>query len=104
MKLKWVKSSDTNLPIENIFLLVKIVTDENTEIPNSNLIVAKLVKGLSIKDRQLMLELSLPDPMNRRYEYFSEDEYGGHPLSYCWETNTGIKYLPSEICEWAYIP
>lgn len=119
---KWKKCKD-ELPPEGKYVLGRHnrgTWHDSSDQVNMNCIVVKLVKGISIKTRELMKNGTIKDPVEPGYIYDSdkgirtnstrsnsfhkEDEWGNNLKPYCWDQFGPDYFFGQDIYEWAYIP
>lgn len=98
--MNWIKTTD-RLPEENKYVLVRHSRGtwrDSDDQANVNCVVAKLVKGLSKKDRALL------DPKSERARtYYSEDEEGNNLVPYIFDTFGPDKFFGQDIEYWTLI-
>jgi hypothetical protein len=95
---------NTKLPEEDEYVLV-IYNGGNWEENESkegkhNCVVAKLVKGISIEERNILKENLAP----RGNIHMREDQCSNNPTSYCWETFGPLNMFGHEVSYWMPIP
>jgi hypothetical protein len=96
--MNWISVED-ELPADNQYVLVHLTLDNwrDRDDPDGNRYckVAKFVRGLSIKERQL-----LPDSDQRKKTYRAGDEEGNNKFPYYWDTFGTSRYFGQDVDFW----
>ena len=111
--MPWIKTKD-RLPKEKKYVLARHrrgTWEDADDQKNVNCVVVKLVRGISKKERALMKNGKLSDPIDggcpdhrRSAVYKGEDEDGNNTRPYHWETFDGDNFFGQVIREWTPIP
>ena len=123
--MKWIEiKSENDLPKEGKYVLGRHnrnTWSDRDDQDNVNCVVVKMVKGLSLNDRELMKEGKLPSikeagvhydgswdkPIyteSHRYNvYRSEDEHGNNTVAYNWQMFGSDSFLGQSITHWTPI-
>lgn len=95
----WIKTTD-KLPPERKYVIGKVSARRKDEDDpeNVNVVVVKLIKGISLKERS---ELDTSD--QRKKLYSASDERGNNKRPYNWETFGPTNFLGQDVIEWKFI-
>jgi len=97
----WNKTSDI-LPPEGKYVIVRYNGGnwiDNNDPKNVNCVIARLIKGISMKERE-----QLSDTDERKRKYIKGDEHSNNIVNYAWQTFGILSFFGQEVSEWAYIP
>ena len=112
--MSWTKTED-KLPPAGKYVIGKHNRGtwiDNDDQKNVNTVVVKLVKGLSISDREKMKSGEIEDPIHefrdgnsvRSRVYCSEDEDGNNLVPYNWNSFGPDSFFGQTITHWMPIP
>jgi hypothetical protein len=100
METLWIKiNSENDLPEEGKYVLARHnrgTWRDKTDQENVNCVVVKLVRGISMNQRELM-RLTNPD---RARTYRSEDEHGNNQVPYNWNQFGPDSFFGQTITHW----
>ena len=103
MKAGWIQiNSEEDLPEEGKYVLARHNRDtwrDSTDQPNVNCIVVKLKRGLSMNDRETLLEND-----ERKNQYYWGDEHSNNLVPYRWQQFGSNDFFGQEITEYILIP
>ncbi len=95
--MNWISTKD-KLPEEGKYVIVRHnrgTWHDSTDQANVNCVVAKMRKGLSLKDREKL------DPKSERARtYRSEDEHGNNLVPYYFDTLGPDSFFGQTITHW----
>lgn len=100
IKLDWKYPEKGELPEEGKYVLIYVPSRPWSDKDDQDGIfykVAKLSKGISEKERQL-----LPNNSKRKIQYTSADEFGNNLVPYHWYEFGSGSYFGQEVEKWAY--
>ncbi len=105
----WISIKDTNqLPEEGKYVIAKHSRGtwiDSTDQENVNTVVVKLVKGISIAEREFMKTQELSKEESERVlTYRGEDEFGNNRKPYKWEQFGPDSFFGQDITHWMSIP
>ena len=95
----WIKTTD-KLPPERKYVIGKTTArwKDEDDPENVNVIVVKLIKGISLKERSEL------DNSDQRKKLFSaSDEWGNNERPYNWETFGPTNFFGQDVIEWKFI-
>lgn len=103
-KMKWIPTKD-RLPDEKKYVLARCVRNnwfDCDDNENVNVVVVKLVKGITLEERQLIAEglCETRHEDERNNIYYAEDQYGNNELPYNWTTFGAKSFFGQDITHW----
>lgn len=100
--MNWINTKD-KLPEEGKYVLARHNRGnwvDSTDQENVNCIVVKLVRGISIEEREKMKKGELPQTLERSQVYKAEDEYGNNIMPYNWQMFGPDSFFGQTITHW----
>ena len=102
--MNWISTKE-RLPKEGKYVLGRHNMKTWIDDEAVNCVVVRLVKGISKKERELMREGEIKNPVvfqaiKRHHIYMSEDEHENNKVPYNWETYGPMSFFGQEITHW----
>ena len=100
--MNWISTKD-KLPEEGKYVLARHnrgTWNDITDQDNVNCVVVKLVRGISINEREKMKKGELPQTLERSKVYKSEDEHGNNQVPYNWQMFGLDSFFGQTITHW----
>lgn len=117
--MAWISTKD-QLPEPGKYVFAKHnrgTWHDSTDQENVNTVVVKLVRGISMEEREQMKRGELPQTLERGWclsdgwndtersrVYKSEDEYGNNLVPYYWDSFGPDSFFGQTITHWMPIP
>jgi hypothetical protein len=118
--MKWISVND-RLPEGGEYVLAhhnRGTWHDDIDQKNVSCVVVKLIKGISRKERQQMIDGKIDDPIidagwclsegytksNRSRLYYSQDEDGNNKRPYCWSSFGPDNFFGQDITHWMPLP
>lgn len=117
-----INNVNDELPPDRSYVLIHLTNDNwgdpDDKLGNRYWKVAKIIRGLSLKDREKMGKGEIDDPLECGYifpdgirteqkrsnTYHEEDEYGNNKVPYIWSEFGTSSYFGQEVDFWCNLP